>query len=102
MVGLHLKERGYQAYALQLLGEIGLHREPPKLDQGEASYRQALALAQELGIRPLVAHCRTVYGRLGRPEQMRAELSAAIEMYHAMEMTVWLTRAETTLGQVEG
>src|SRR5690242_20417993 len=61
-------------------------------------YRQALALADELGMRPLLAHChfglRILYNRIGRPEQARTALSAAIELYRAMEMTlsgdVWL------------
>jgi ATP/maltotriose-dependent transcriptional regulator MalT len=49
------QERGYQAYALRLLGEIAAQREPPERDQAEAHYRQALALAEKLGMRPLVA-----------------------------------------------
>ena len=47
------QERGHQAYALRLLGEIAARREPPERDQAEAHYRQALALAEELGMRPL-------------------------------------------------
>ena len=69
---------------------------PPEVEQAEASYRQALALADELGMRPLLAHCHCglgiLYNRIGRPEQARAELSAAIELYRAMEMTFWLER----------
>ena len=40
------QERGNQAYALRLLGEIAARREPPELEQAEAHYRQALALAE--------------------------------------------------------
>ena len=69
-------------------------------------YRQALALADELGMRPLLAHChfglRILYNRIGRPEQARTALSAAIELYRAMEMTFWLPQAEAALAQVEG
>jgi hypothetical protein len=37
---------------------------------------------------------------MGRPEQARAALSAAIEFYRAMEMQLWLPEAEATLAQV--
>ena len=72
----------------------------------EAHYRQALALANELGMRPLQAHChrrpRHAVRQTGQREQARAELSTAIELYHAMEMTFWLPQAEAALAQVEG
>jgi hypothetical protein len=35
----------------------------------------------------------------GRPEQARAELSATIALYRAMEMTFWLPQAEAALAQ---
>ena len=100
------QERGYEAYALRLLGEIAAHRDPPEVEEAEANYRQALALAEELGMRPLQAHCHlglgTLYAKTGQREQAHAELSAAIEMYRAMEMTFWLPQAEAALAQVEG
>jgi tetratricopeptide (TPR) repeat protein len=74
--------------------------------QAEAYYQQALALADELGMRPLQAHCHrglgTLYHRIGQGEQAHAELSAAIELYRAMDMTFWLPQAEAALAQVEG
>ena len=52
-------------------------------------------------MRPLLAHCHsglgTLYARIGQRQQARAELSAAMELYRAMDMTFWLTRAETAL-----
>ena len=38
----------------------------------------------------------------GQREQARAELSTAIELYRAMDMTFWLPQAEAALAQVEG
>jgi len=38
-----------------------------------------------------------LYAKLGRREQARTELSAAIELYRAIEMTFWLPRAEVAL-----
>jgi tetratricopeptide (TPR) repeat protein len=100
------QERGHQAYALRLLGDTAAHREPPESTQAEPHYQQALALAEELGMRPLQAHCHlglgTLYEKIGRPEQTHVELSAAIELYCAMEMTFWLPQAEEALARVEG
>jgi Flp pilus assembly protein TadD len=57
-------------------------------------------------MRPLQAHCHrglgTLYAKIGRLEQARAELSTAIELYRAMEMTFWLPQTEAALAQVEG
>ena len=64
---------------------------------------QALALAEELGMRPLQAHCHlglgTLYVKTGQREQARTELSTAIELYRAMDMTFWLPQAEAALAQ---
>ena len=98
------QERGNQAYALRLLGDIAAQREPPEDTLAAAHYQQALALAEELGMRPLVAHCHlglgTLYLKMGRQEQARAALSTAVELFRAMEMTFWLTRAEVALMQM--
>src|SRR5262249_30315962 len=100
------KERGNEAYALRLLGDIAAHRDPPESALAETHYQQALALANELSMRPLQAHChrglRTLYTVTGQREQACTELSTAIEMYRAMEMTFWLPPAEATRAQVEG
>jgi tetratricopeptide (TPR) repeat protein len=98
------QERDQQAYALRLLGVIAARREVPENVLAEAHYREALTLAEELGMCPLVAHCHLglgqLYGRTGRSEQARATLSAAIELYRAIEMTFWLPQAEAALAQV--
>ncbi len=97
--------RGHQAHAYRLLGDVATHREPPDIDQATAHYRQALALAEELGMRPLQAHCHlglgTLYARTGQRQQAQTELSAAIDLYRAMEMTFWLPQAEEALAQVD-
>jgi tetratricopeptide (TPR) repeat protein len=97
------QERGHEAYALRLLGEIAAHCDPPEVERAEAFYHQALALADALGMRPLLAHCHfglgILYTQIGRPEQARAELSVAIELYRTMDMTFWLERAEIALVQ---
>ena len=99
------QERSNQAYALRLLGDIAAHRGHPESGQAGDYYRQALTLAQELGMLPLQAHCHrsfgTLYAAAGQPEQARTALSTALEMYRAMEMTFWLPQTESALAQVE-
>jgi class 3 adenylate cyclase/tetratricopeptide (TPR) repeat protein len=98
------QERGHEAYALRLLGDIAAHREPSEGEAAVAHYQQALTLAEELGMRPLVAHCHLglgkLYAKMGQREQARAALSAAIALYRAMDMTFWLPQAEAALAQV--
>jgi hypothetical protein len=57
-------------------------------------------------MRPLVAHCHLRLGNLylksRRRDEAYAELSTAIELYRAMEMTFWLPEAERALSEVEG
>jgi len=71
--------------------------------QAEAHYQQALALAEEIGMRPLQAHCHRglgmLHGALGQQEEARRELSTAIEMYRTMDMTFWLPQAEAALAR---
>jgi tetratricopeptide (TPR) repeat protein len=97
-------ERTSEAYALRLLGEIATYPDRPEGEQAESYYRQALALAEELGMRPLVAHCHlglgTLYQKLGRGDEAAAELATAVELYRAMEMPFWLARAQAELEQI--
>jgi tetratricopeptide (TPR) repeat protein len=98
------KDHGGEALALRQLGVVQAHADPPDAAQAEAHYQQALAEA--LGMRPLVAHCHLGLGRLyhqtGRAESARAALTTAIDLYRAMDMTFWLPQAEVALAQVEG
>jgi tetratricopeptide (TPR) repeat protein len=100
-----LKERGNEAHALHQLGVVHAHAHPPDTAQAEAHYQQALALAEQLGMRPLMAHCHrglgTLYATIGQRQQACAELSAAMDLYRAMEMTFWLPQAQAALAQVE-
>jgi tetratricopeptide (TPR) repeat protein len=100
------KTRGEEALALHQLGVIQAHASPPDGQQAEVRYQEALMLAEALGMRLLQAHCHfglgTLHANLGRPEQARAELTAAIKLYRSMDMTFWLPRAEGALAQVAG
>ena len=71
------QERGHQAYALHLLGEIAVHREPAEVEPAATHYHQALTLAEALGMRPLQAHCHHGLGTL------YLEIFAVKRLYHA-------------------
>jgi tetratricopeptide (TPR) repeat protein len=100
------KARGDEALALHQLSVVYAHSDPPDAAQAAAHYQQALALAEALGMRPLQAHCHRCLGMLyattGQQEQARVELSTAIEMYQAMDMTFWLPQTAAALAQMEG
>jgi len=92
------KERGHEAWTLRLLGEIASGRDPPEVENSEQRYREARALAEELAMRPLVAHCHLglakLYGRVGRRQKAREHLATAAAMYREMDMRSWLEQAE--------
>jgi class 3 adenylate cyclase/tetratricopeptide (TPR) repeat protein len=98
--------RGDEALALCQVGHVHAHADPPEVEEAEAHYREALTLAEELGMRPLQAHCYrglgTLYAKVSRAEQARGELSTAIELYRSMDMTFWLPEAEAALAEVRG
>jgi class 3 adenylate cyclase/tetratricopeptide (TPR) repeat protein len=100
------KERGSEALALHQLGVVQAHADPPDAAQAAAHYQQALALAEALGMRPLVAHCHRglgmLYAATGQQEQAQTALSTAIELYRAMDMAFWLPETEAALAQVAG
>jgi tetratricopeptide (TPR) repeat protein len=89
------KERGNEVYARHLLGELHAAAEPAA---ARRYFQDALALADELGMRPLAAHCHAGLARLhaqaGEPEQAGAERAAAAAMYRAMAMRFWEARLE--------
>jgi class 3 adenylate cyclase/tetratricopeptide (TPR) repeat protein len=92
------RERGHEAHALRVLASIELERETPALDRAEEGYRKALALAEQLGMRPLQAHCHLGLGRLCQRRSDReaaaAEIAAARDLYRALDMTFWLHEAQ--------
>jgi tetratricopeptide (TPR) repeat protein len=89
---------GFAAHAVHLLGDIATHPDRFDAERGEAHYRQALALAEPRGMRPLVAHCHLglgkLYGRMGQGARARQHLSTATAMYREMDLRFWLVQAE--------
>ncbi len=92
---------GFAAHALHLLGDIASHPDRFDAEIGEAHYRQALALAEPRGMRPLIAHCHfglgKLYRRTGKREQVQEHLTSATTMYREMDMRFWLEQAEAAM-----
>jgi class 3 adenylate cyclase/tetratricopeptide (TPR) repeat protein len=92
------KERGHEAWALWLMGEIHANAASPALDRAEEWYLQAAALGGELEMRPLVACCHLGVGlacrRAGRREQAAKALDTAAALFGEMGMRWWGARAE--------
>ena len=91
-------QRAYAAWALRLQGEIAAHGEPLDIRMAEKHFCQALALAEELGMRPLIAHCQVglgkLYRRSGELQQANKHLTNGIAMMRDMQMGFWLEKAE--------
>ena len=93
--------RGREVPALIELGALHAEANPPDVQRSEAHYREALALAAELGMRPLIADCHLglgkLYWRTGKREEAREHLTTATRMYREMDMRFWLEQAEAEL-----
>jgi len=63
-----------------------------------------MALASELRMRPLIAHCHVGLGKLYRRirsrQQAEEHLTTATTMMQEMEMGLWLERAEAELKEL--
>jgi len=92
-------QRGDEASALHLLGDVAARREPPDPEDVERRLRAAVGLAEEVAMRPLVARGRLTlaefYRRVGNPEEAGRDLKAAANLFRQMGMGYWLARAET-------
>ena len=98
-------ERGHEVWALGVLAEISVEAELEAVDEAEAIYREILAAAEALGMRPRLAVAHLGLGRLYRRAGRRSEathhLAVALDLFRAMEMPLGLAQAEaeqTTFG----
>jgi len=98
---LMLGEQTVAAEALFVSATI--HEADEAVESAGREYTEASALAEELGMRPLSAHCNLglgkLYGRTGRGQEATEHLTTAAAMYREMDMRFWLERAE---GEVRG
>jgi tetratricopeptide (TPR) repeat protein len=103
-VSRQYKQRVDEAYALRVFGEIAARQGAGEARHAEESYRQALTRAEQLGMRPLVAHCHLGLGRLYRRtdqrEQAQSHLATAATMYRQMDVLFWGEQAKAELDKL--
>jgi tetratricopeptide (TPR) repeat protein len=91
------KQKAKQAHSLRMLGAAYATGNRDHLDRAESSYAAAFALAQQLGMRPLQAHCQLGLGQVrlhqGQSEAARHHVLEAISVYSALGMQHWLQAA---------
>jgi class 3 adenylate cyclase/tetratricopeptide (TPR) repeat protein len=91
-------ERGDEARNLRALAEATARMDPPDFEAADGLCREAIALADGLGMRPLVARCHLDQGRVargtGQPDRARDHMASAVDRLRAMGMTFWLAQAE--------
>jgi tetratricopeptide (TPR) repeat protein len=98
-------ERGHEAWAHRLLGEIASYGDRPDLVAAESHYANSTTLALELGMRPLLAHCRFGLGKLhkqaGDRREMTEHLTDAAGLFREMGMRFWFEKAEAEIRATE-
>src|SRR5262249_20182623 len=90
------EERGHEAWCVRLLGEIASRRDQCHIEHAEEYYRSALALADDLGMRPLAARCHSQLSELlgnVRPPHAHEHRAAAAALYREMGMGTFRTDA---------
>jgi class 3 adenylate cyclase/tetratricopeptide (TPR) repeat protein len=95
-------ERGEKAQTLVLLADIAAGG----VDENVAGafYGEARRLAEELGMRPFVAHCHYGIGKLhhrtGHERRALEHLTTAGAMYREMDMQFWLEKVEAEMKEL--
>jgi tetratricopeptide (TPR) repeat protein len=97
------QQRGREAWSLKLLGDVH-SKAPAEAEQEDEAYRQALTLAIESGMRPLIAHCHLALAKLDRSrsrrEEARAHVTAALDLYGEMDMQFGLKQAQAEMKEL--
>ncbi len=95
------KERGHQAWALRLQGDVAARGSRADTDAAGECYARALALAEELKMRPLVARTALEPGpaarRAGNPDKSQDHLGMALGLLREMDIRFWSARAAEEL-----
>jgi predicted ATPase/class 3 adenylate cyclase len=94
-------ERGHEAAALRLLAELAAAQDPPQTSLAVERYRAAIAIAEELGLRPLLARAHLglaqLYRQNGRMVEAEEHLATAVVVFSDLGMRAWLDRTEPDL-----
>jgi tetratricopeptide (TPR) repeat protein len=92
------------AWALYVMAKIQSENDSGQIEQATHTFCQAIDLAQELKMRPLLAHCSLDLGqfyiRSGEYEKARSELMKATDLYRSLGMRFWQPKAESILNEI--
>ncbi len=90
------KERGHQAWAWRLLGDVASQGDAPALAEAEQHYRQSLGIAEELRMQPVIASAKLGLGRTMRLAGDRAgaedNLVTAFLLFRGMDVPYWVKK----------
>jgi tetratricopeptide (TPR) repeat protein len=94
-------EKGPEAWALYLIAESEERSDAAAAERVAQDYLTALRRSEELGMRPLSAHCHLGLGQLnatlGDAQNARTHLECALGLYREMGMQHWPEQAEASL-----
>ena len=97
------QEQGWEAWGLKLLGDVFLHGST-ELKRAAEIYGQALTLATELEMRPLVAHCHMGLGGAHTMAGLRTDaieqFTIGMKLYREMGMGFWAEKAQMALNEI--
>ena len=83
-------ERVLEGWALSLLGDVAGDAAAFRPEVGFAAYRDAMAITDAGGLRPLAAHCALgiarLHDRAGQPEAAREALARARALFAALSL----------------
>ena len=95
------QERANEAIGLRIFAEITALGDSVDATSAATHYAGSLALAEELGMRPLAAHCHLglgkLYRRTGNRLQAAEHLTRALTMYREMDIRFWPEQAEAEM-----
>ena len=95
------KERGNEAEAIRLSGEVALRGRSFDVRAAAGCFRQALCLATDCEMKPTIARCHlglgTLHRRAGDPEKAEEHLGTAVELFRELGMEFWLGEADRDL-----
>jgi len=98
------QERANEALALGTLAQIMACGDPLDAKVAGETYAGSHALAEALGMRPLVAHGHLglgkLYGRTGEDQQAQKHFTIAATTYRALAMTYWSEQAERAMREI--
>jgi tetratricopeptide (TPR) repeat protein len=94
----------FGAWAIYVMAKIQSETGSEQIGQATHTYRRAISLAEELKMRPLLAHCHLDLGKFyngrGEIKKARSELMKAIDLYRSLDMRFWLPKTEALLSEV--